>query len=160
MISNWYARVRVRGFSEALLFLPLLWIISSLIANAAVPPKSVFVKAACSGKLGSVVLNTFKEELRTSPKYQPISTLDDNGQMDVVIRVQMSCAEHETVTAVATVYGVAKCFGFRDCHVTMDGNSLTVILCDSNAIGDCGRVLFRSFDGYVSSLNTTPLKLE
>ena len=146
--------------SRGLLFLTLLLILSSLTASAAEPARPVFVKATCTGKLSSVVLQTFKEELRTSQKYQPISTVDDNGRMDVVLQVDMSCAEHDNVAAVAIVYGVAKCFGPKNCHVAMDGNSLTAVLCDSNGTGDCGRMIFRSFDSYVNRPNSTPLKLE
>ncbi len=132
---------------------------SSFVANAAEPAKSVFVKATCTGKLSSAVLHRFEEELRRSQRYQLISTVDDNGRMDVVLQVHVSCAEHDNFVAVAIVYGLAKCFEPKHCRVTMDGNTLTAILCDSNGIENCGQLLFRSFDSYVSRY-PMPLKLE
>jgi hypothetical protein len=131
----------------------------SVVANAAEPAKPVFVKAACTGKLSSAVLQRFEEELRRSQRYQRISTVDDNGRMDVVLQVYLSCAEHDNLAAVAIVYGLAHCFESKHCRVAMDGNTLTAILCDSNGIENCGQLLFRSFDNYVSRY-PTPLRLE
>lgn len=136
------------GFSNKFIFL----VCTSLLAFAANAfaegPKSIFVKGTCNGKLSSIAYSSFLEQIRTSQKYHLIANLSDNGQMGVVIHVQMSCAEQQSVAAVATVYGVAKCFGPRNCHATMDGTSLRVTLCDPNTIADCGSALFREFDDY------------
>jgi hypothetical protein len=122
--------------------------------------KPVFVRADCNGQLSSAVLNTLKENLRASQKYQLISSVDDNGRMDVVLQVNVSCAERDNFAALGAVYGVAKCFGPRNCRVTMDGSSVTAILCDRNGIGECGRLFFQSFDNYVGHLNPSLPKLE
>jgi hypothetical protein len=140
-------------------FLGLVFILVSLTAAAQASPHSVFVKATCNGKLSSVVLSSFIEQIRASQKYQSTANLSDNGRMDVVLHVQMTCAERNNVAAVATVYGAAKCFGPRNCHATMDGSSLRVTLCDPNTTVDCGRALYRSFDDYVSNPLTPPLRL-
>jgi hypothetical protein len=145
--------------SHRTLFLGFVFILTSLTAAAQASPQSVFVKATCDGKMSSVVRSSFMDQIRASPKYQSISNLGDNGRMDVVLHVQMSCAERNDVAAVATVYGVAKCFGPRNCHATMDGTSLRVALCDPNAVADCGRALFKAFDDYESNALATPLRL-
>jgi hypothetical protein len=75
------------------LLLALLFVLSPFIRSDAQGPKSVFVKATCDGTLSVAVVSTFKEEIRTSKRYQLISTLDDNRRMDVVIDVRMSCVE-------------------------------------------------------------------
>jgi len=141
------------------LILILLFTLSSL-GNAAENPKSVFVKARCDGKISSAALSSFKEEIRTSQRYEVVPALDDNGKMDKVLDVQMSCMEHDNVVAIATVFGVAKCFGPRNCHVSIDGSTLGVILCYSTAIPECGRAIFKAFDDYASRPNPAQLKLE
>jgi len=146
-----------RHVSVRSLFLALLFIISSFVISAAQAPKSVFVKANCDGTLSLAVVNTFREDIRTSKKYQLIATLDDNGRMDVVIDVRMSCVEQDKFTAIATVYGLSKCFGPKNCHVSVDGNSVTALLCDFNGAGDCGRILFKAFDRYASNPTNVPL---
>jgi hypothetical protein len=103
--------------------------------------------------------SSFIAQINASPKYQSIPNLGDNGRMDVVLHVQMSCAERDNVTAVATVYGEAKCFGPRNCHASMDGTSLRVALCDPSAAADCGRMLFKAFDDYVSNSPSPVLRL-
>jgi hypothetical protein len=142
------------------LLLALLFVLSPFIRSDAQGPKSVFVKATCDGTLSVAVVNTFKEEIRTSKRYQLISTLDDNRRMDVVIDVRMSCVEQDKFAAIAAVYGVAKCFGPKNCHVSTDGNSVSALLCSSNGAGDCGRILFKAFDTYASDPSNVPLKLQ
>jgi hypothetical protein len=162
MVQNCSARLKSIMFmrsSRELLFLGLAVILASLTVAAQARPQSVFVKATCNGKLSSVMRSSFIEEIRASQKYQSIPDLGDNGRMDVVLHVQMSCTERDNVAAVATVYGAAKCFGPRNCHATMDGTSLSVTLCDPNALESCGRALFKAFDDYVSNKLTTPLRL-
>ena len=144
--------------SHRTLFLGFVFILASLTAAQA-GPQSVFVKATCNGKLSSVVLSSFIEQIRASQKYQSIANLGDSGRMDIVLHVQMSCVERDNVAAVATVYGVAKCFGPRNCHATMDGTSLRVVFCDPDAVASCGRVLFKAFDDYVTSPVAPPLRL-
>jgi hypothetical protein len=139
------------GLAGRLLILTLLVILVSPSANAAESSGPVFVKAACLGKISSSVLSFFKEEIRTSQKYQLVPNLSDNGLMDVVLTVDMSCAEHSEVAGVATVYGKAKCFGVKNCHLSIDGSSLRSDLCGTDRATECGRALFKAFDDYMSN---------
>jgi hypothetical protein len=137
------------------LVLILFFALASLTANAADKPSSVFIKAMCDGKLSSAALSAFQEEIRSSQKYQLIPTLDDNGKMDVVAHVEMSCVEHHnSVVAVATVYGMAKCFGPNNCHSSLAGSTLSVALCDPNSVALCARAFFKDFDRYINSEDT------
>jgi hypothetical protein len=123
-------------------------------------PRPVFVKALCEGKLSSAVVSAFKQEISTSHRYRLIPSMDDNGRMDVVVSIQMSCTEREKIAAIATVYGKAKCFGPSNCHGAFDVPSLRVDLCDFDAAVDCGRMLFEAFENYLSRPNRTQLLLE
>jgi hypothetical protein len=80
--------------------------------------------------------------------------------MDVVLTIDVKCAEREDVAAVATVYGKAKCFSPTNCHLAIDGSSMRSDLCDSKAAAECGRTLFRAFDDYVTNPLGPPLKLQ
>jgi len=144
---------------ERLILIVLLILIWS-VTSAAEGPRPVFVKAACGGKISSAVLSLFKDEIRTSKKYEEVTTLDDNGKMETVLDLQMSCQEHDNVAAFATVFGVAKCFGPRNCHVSIDGSTLGVLLCYSTAVPECEHAIFRAFDDYMSRPNPAHLKLE
>src|ERR1700675_2949491 len=105
--------------------LVLIWLFTlGLAAHAAESPKPVSVKAACLGKLSSAVLSSFREEIRTSQKYQLVPNLSDNGRMDTVLTVDMKCTERNDVAAVAIVYGKAKCFSNTNCHLSIDGSSI------------------------------------
>src|ERR1700720_4606105 len=89
------------GVRIGLLLLILLFTLASQTAHASEGPRSVFVKAICNGKLSAAVLASFREGIRTSQKYQLIPTLDDNGRMDVVLEVEMSCTERNNAVAIA-----------------------------------------------------------
>lgn len=141
------------------LILLFLFALVSMAANAVENPRPVFVKAMCNGKVSSNLLSSFKEAIRTSQKYQLVSTLDDNGRMDVVLEIQMRCTERDNAVAVATVYAVAKCFGLGNCQATVDGASLNVALCDSKVVEECGRAIFKAFEDYLSRPNPAQLKL-
>ncbi|MCU1302514.1 MAG: hypothetical protein JWQ87_2798 [Candidatus Sulfotelmatobacter sp.] len=125
------------------------------LSNAADVPKSpVFIKgAACDGKLSSAAIVSLKEEIGNSQKYHVVPNLSDEGRMGVVITIGMACSERTEVAAIATTYGKGKCFPGAYCHQAVDGSSLKVALCDSNAIADCGRTLFKTFDDYASHMN-------
>jgi len=96
---------------------------ASLAAHASDQLKPVFLKTNCILKSGSVILSAFKEELQNSKKYELVADLSDNEKMDVVISVQMICEEDKGNVAVASVYGYAKCFGPKNCHVSVDGST-------------------------------------
>jgi len=142
------------------LILVLLLTLGSMASRATESPKPVFVKSVCKGKVSSELLSSLIDELRTFQRYRLISSLDENGHTGVVLQILMSCADRETVVAVATVYGIAKCSSATNCHSVVDGSSLNVALCDSKVAKDCGRALFKAFDAYVSSSNPSRLKLE
>jgi hypothetical protein len=142
------------------LVLIFLFALPCLPANATENARPVFVKALCNGKLSSAVLSSLREVIRSSNKYRIIATLDDSGRMDEVLEVEMSCTERDNVVAIATIYGMAKCFGAENCHASMDGSSLSVALCDSNATAACGQALFKAFDAYTSHPNPAQLKLQ
>jgi hypothetical protein len=138
----------------------MLFVLAPSVSHAAEGPRSVFVKEVCGGRLSAIILSAFKGEVRNSQKYQLVPTLDDNGRMNVVLEIEMSCTDRDSVVAIATVYGAAKCFGPNNCHATIDGSSLSASLCDSNALAECGRALFKVFDGYMSHPNPARLKLQ
>jgi hypothetical protein len=125
------------------------------LANAADAPKSsVFIKAACDGKLSSAVIASLKGEIGNSQKYHLVPNLSDEGRMSEVITIQMVCSERTEVAAIATTYGKGKCFPGAYCHGAVDGSSLKSALCDSNATAECGRTLFKTFDDYASHMNS------
>jgi len=141
------------------LVLILLFIVASTVANAVDRPRPVFIHAECDGRISSAVLSSFREEIMISQKYQLIPALDDNGRMDVVLIVYMNCAERNDVAAVATNYGRAHCLSATDCRGTVDGSSIKSTLCGSDT-AECGRTLFKAFDGYVNRPNPAQMKLE
>jgi hypothetical protein len=134
----------------------LFFTIAPLAAYAA-DKEPVFVKATCEGTISSNILSSLKDAIRASDKYRLIASLDDNGRMDTVLAIQMSCNERENLTAVATVYGQAKCFGPAKCHAAFDVPSLRVEFCDSL---QCGRALFKAFEDYLNNPGKTHLILE
>jgi hypothetical protein len=108
-------RPRNRGRErESITMRTLLLIFSvtfaSLAAHASDQLKPVFLTTNCTLKSGSVILSAFKEELQNSKKYELVPDLSDKGKMDVVIEVRMICEEDKGNVAVASVYGLAKCF--------------------------------------------------
>jgi hypothetical protein len=130
---------------------------ASLSAYAADTGQPVFVRTRCDKKLSSIVVSSLEEAITASGKYRLVSGLDDEGKLDVVHTIYMTCAENNDVTAVATQYGIAKCHSSKECGSVNDGDSLNVSLCNANVSADCGRALFKAFDYYIS-LNR-PLKL-
>jgi hypothetical protein len=135
-------------------------IFSSFVAHAETHPKPLFFMAKCDGRLSSVVLSALKEAAVASQKYELVSSLDDNGHLDTVQTIHMTCAENKEVTAVAIQFGIAKCQSITVCHSGIDGLSLNVALCNANLSADCGRALFKTFDAYVGRPNPIPLKIE
>jgi hypothetical protein len=137
----------------------LLLALTPPLASAADGVQAVFIKTTCAGKISSVVLSSLRNEIGASPKYRLTDTLDDNGQMDIVLTIHMKCSERESVTGIASVFGQAKCFSKKDCHLVADGSSLRSDLCDSSAAAECGRELFKAFDDYMSSPLAPRLKM-
>ena len=132
----------------------------SFFARAQTGQKPLFVMAKCDGKLSSVVLSAFKDAATASQKYYLISTLNDNGRLDVVQTIHLTCTENKDVTAIATQFGIAKCQSTTVCHSVIDGLSLNVALCNANLSVDCGRAIFKAFDTYINRPNPTPLRVD
>jgi hypothetical protein len=149
MLEEIWVPIRAWGENRiGILVLILMTTIGPLAASAAEGPKPVFIHAACDGKLSSTVLSAFRDEIQTSQKYQLAPDLEDNGHLDIVLTIYMSCTERHDVVAIATSYGLAKCFSDKTCHSTVDSVSIRSALCDASAVGECGRTLFKTFDDY------------
>lgn len=139
----------------------LLIVISTcFLAHAETRQTPLFIKAKCDGKLSSVVLSAFKDAAVASQKYELVASLDDNGRLDTVQAIYLSCVENKDVTAIATQFGITKCKSATVCHSVIDGLSLNAALCNANLSSDCGRALFRVFEAYMDRPNPTPLKVE
>jgi hypothetical protein len=108
--------------------------------------KAVFLMTNCTLKSGSVILSAFKDALQSSKKYELVPDLSDKGKMDVVITVKMICVEDKGNVAVASVYGLAKCFGPKNCHVSVDDSTLNALLSEPAMETQSGINLFKSFD--------------
>lgn len=133
---------------------------ASMFCQAQSNQKPLFIRARCDGKLSSIVLTALKDAATASQKYYLISTLNDNGRLDVVQTIHLTCAENNDVTAIASQFGIAKCQSTTVCHSVIDGLSLNVALCNANLSADCGRAIFKAFDAYMNRPNPTPLKVE
>jgi hypothetical protein len=141
------------------LILIFLFTLTSWAASARENSKPVFIHAACDGKISLAVLSSFREAIHTSQKYELVPTLDDNGRMDVIVTIYVNCAERNDTAALATIYGIGRCFANENCRTLVDGISIRSNLCDSNGITECGRAIFKTFDDYMSSPLGPPLRL-
>jgi len=132
----------------------MMLIIAALTAPMSVAEERspVFIKiATCDATISSVVFSGLRDGIASSQKYRLVKDMTDEGRMDIVLTINMDCIERSDIAAIATVYGVAKCFGMRDCHHTFDGSSIRATLCDSTASAKCGRGLFKAFEDYVNN---------
>lgn len=120
----------------------------------------MFIMAKCDGKLSSVVLSGLRDAVRASQEYRLVPSLDDNGRLDIVQTIHLTCVENNDVTAVATQFGIARCHSKTVCHSVIDGISLNAALCNANLSADCGRALFKVFDAYIRRPNPAPLNVE
>lgn len=136
-----------------------LFMLAVVNAEAAESARAVSIHSSCSDKISSAVVSALNEEVQMSTKYRVVRSLSDDGKMDLVLTIQMNCAERGDVAAIATIYGQAKCFSTSNCHLATDGLSLRSDLCDSKAVVECGRELFKAFDTYVSNPLSPQLRL-
>jgi hypothetical protein len=95
-----------------------------------------------------------------SQRYELASNLSDNGKMDAVVIIQMACGEHNNTVSVGSIYGMAKCFATNNCHVSLDGHTLNVLMCDSNGEAVCGKELFKEFEYVLATTGLMGVKLE
>jgi hypothetical protein len=79
--------------------------------------------------------------------------------MDTVLIIQMACEEHNNSVSVKSAYGMAKCFGPKNCHAALDGRTGNVLSCDPNGEPICGKELFKEFE-YVLATTGISVKLE
>jgi hypothetical protein len=114
--------------AQAAYVLILLVPLACVAAVAADSSSPVFIKSACDSKISAVALSSLKSEIITSQKYRLASNLSDNGQMDSVLTINMICTERNDVAGIATAFGRAKCFDTANCHLTIDGSSLSSVL--------------------------------
>ena len=66
--------------------------------------------------------------------------------MDVVIEVRMICVEDKGNVTVASIYGLAKCFGPKNCHVSVNDSTLNALLSEPGIETQSGINLFKEFD--------------
>ena len=123
-------------------------------------PKPIFLQPTCDGKLASVLLSSFKDATSTSQRFEFVPNLSDNGKMDAVIIVQMACGESHNAVSVGSIYGMAKCFGLKNCHVSLDGHTLNVLMCDPNGEAVCGKELFKEFEYVLATTGLMGVKLQ
>jgi len=128
------------------LLLTLLISFASVATHASDQLKPVFLKTNCTLKSGAVILSAFEEALQNSKSYELVPDLSDKGKMDVVIDVLMICVEDKGSVAVASVYGLAKCSGPKNCHVSIDGSTLNALLSEPGLERQSGINLFKGFD--------------
>ncbi|HKT88527.1 MAG TPA: hypothetical protein VJQ59_08840 [Candidatus Sulfotelmatobacter sp.] len=121
-------------------------------AQAADGVAPVFLKTNCILKSGSVILSAFKDALQNSKKYELVSDLSDKGKMDVVITLKMICVEDKGYVAVASVYGLAKCFGLKNCHVSVNDSTMNALLSEPGDETRSGTNLFKGFDESVADM--------
>jgi hypothetical protein len=100
----------------------------------------------CVLKSGSLIQSAFNDALKNSKKYELVPDLSDRGKMDVVIRVKMICIEDKGYVAVASIYGLAKCFGPRNCHLSSNDSTLNALLSEPGGETQSGINLFKGFD--------------
>jgi hypothetical protein len=124
------------------------------------PLKPIFLQPTCDGKLASVLLSSFKDAISTSQRYELVSNLSDNGKMDTVFIIQMACAEGHNAVSVGSIYGMAKCFGLKNCHVSLDGHTLNILMCDPNGEAVCGKELLKEFEYVLATTGLMGVKLE
>lgn len=122
--------------------------------------KPVFLQPTCGGKLGSVLLSSFKDALSTSQRYELVPNLSDNGKMDAVLIIEMTCGENHNAVSAGSIYGMAKCFGLKNCHVSLDGQTLNVLMCDPNGEAICGKELFKELEHVLATTGILGVKLE
>jgi hypothetical protein len=128
--------------------------LTSLAANAVEnKPKHVFVKSSCKESVGIEVLASLRQEIRTSAGYQLANSLNDNGGNDVVITVDIVCAEaviaSVRMVSVASLFGTGTCT-FGTCSITPNQLTLQTQLCGESQAPKCGKAIFVSLDEYMS----------
>jgi len=137
----------------------LLFMLAPVAARAAEGPQSVYVHADCDGKVSSAIVSSFTEAIHASQKYHQVPSLDDEGRRGIVMTIYMACSERNDVIGVASSYGWAKCYGEKECHLSLDGSSIRSVLCDANSASECGRTLFKVLEDFVKNAQPSTFTL-
>jgi hypothetical protein len=140
----------------------VLCVLCSIVAFAQEHPKPVFIKATgCESKLASVLFSSFKDSMRAGiARYEVVPDLSDYGKNDVVLVIQMACGERNNAVSIASIYGLAKCFGPRNCHQSINGTTLNLLMCDPSGEKQCGFELLKELDYVLSRTDPRSMQLE
>lgn len=140
----------------------LLFVVCAVSAFAQGHPQPVFIKTkGCQGKLTSVLFSCFKDAIRAGiPRYEIVPDLSDYAKNDAVLVIQMVCGERSNAVSVASIYGVAKCFGPKNCHQSINGSTLNMLMCDPNGEKQCGFELLKVLDSVLSRTDPKSMQLE
>jgi hypothetical protein len=137
-------------------------VLCSSVAFAQEHQKPVFIKATgCESKLASVLFSSFKDSMRAGiARYEVVPDLSDYGKNDVVLVIQMACGERNNAVSIASIYGLAKCFGPRNCHQSINGTTLNLLMCDPSGEKQCGFELLKELDYVLSRTDPRSMQLE
>lgn len=140
----------------------LPFLVCAVSAFAQGHPQPVFIKTkGCEGKRSSVLFSSFKEAIRAGiPRYEIVPDRSDYGKNDAVLVIQMICGERNNAVSVASIYGVAKCSGPKNCQQSVNGATLNMLMCDPNGEKQCGSELFKVFDSILSRTDPKSMQLE
>ena len=140
----------------------LVFVLCSLVGFAQDRPKPVFIKATgCQDKLSSVLFSSFKDSMHAGiARYEIVPDLSDYGKNDVVLVIQMTCGERNNAVSVASIYGLTKCFGPKNCHQSINGSTLNLLMCDPNGEKQCGLELLKELDYVLSRTDPRSMQLE
>lgn len=83
-----------------------------------------------------------------------VPDLSDYGKNDFVLIIQMACGERNNAVSVANIYGLAKCFGPKNCHQSINASTLNLLMCDPNGEKQCGFELLKELDHVLSRTDT------
>jgi hypothetical protein len=140
----------------------LTLLLAAVSAFAQSHPKPVCIKASgCQSKLASLLFSSFKDSMQAGiARYEIVPDLSDYGKNDVVLVVQMTCGERNNALSVASIYGLAKCFGPKNCHQSINGSTLNLLMCDPNGEKQCGFELLKELDYVLSRTDPRSMQLE
>src|SRR5260370_27170608 len=140
----------------------LVLVLCSLAGLAQDDTNPVFIKATgCQDKLASALFSSFKDSMQAGIKrYEVVPDLSDYGKNDVVFVIQMACGERNNAVSVASIYGLAKCLGPKNCHQSINGSTLNLLMCDPNGEKQCGFELLKELDYVLSKTDPRNMQLE
>jgi hypothetical protein len=134
-------------------FVALLFTVAAHAVEA--KPKHVFVKADCSGPLGSQIVTSLRDSIRASPGYQLATSLEDDGGLNAIITVFIECSEStlptgERIVSIASIFGTGGC-ALGSCSITSNESTLQASLCSGKGGEGCGKDIYTVLDEYMTS---------